>query len=347
MILPFSKGLNFTKWFEAPSPQLVVFSKITEQDFIDVKSIGVDVIRLPVKMHNMAGAAPEYVLDPHFFNLLDQVVDWAEKHQIYLILDNHSFHPVAPTDPGIGGILIPVWTQLARRYKDRSAYILYEILNEPHGIDAKVCAAIQEKVVSAIRAIDSKHSIVVGGVNYNSLDELLNVPIYPCDHIVYTFHFYDPHIFTHQGETWGHPPNLRNLKGLPFPSDAHAMPEIPPDLKGSWAEKTIKNTYMRDATVETLSKQLDKALEFSRKNGDVPLFCGEFGAHIPNILPEDRLRWYQIVTRLLDERKIARASWDYFGSFGIFKTAQGGSFTGDLNVEIVKALGFSVPPSYH
>jgi hypothetical protein len=34
MSLPFSKGMNFSKWFEAPSPQAIVFSKITEQDFI-------------------------------------------------------------------------------------------------------------------------------------------------------------------------------------------------------------------------------------------------------------------------------------------------------------------------
>lgn len=344
MRLPFSKGLNFSKWFEAPSPQAIDFSKITEQDFINVKSIGVDIIRLPVKLHNMA-EGDSYVLDSHFLDLLDRAVDWAEKHEIYLMLDNHSFHPTDPTDPEIADILIPVWTQLARRYKDRSGYLLYEILNEPHGIETKVWAPIQEKVVTAIRKIDSGRGIVVGGVNYNSLDELLNVPVYNDDNIIYTFHFYDPYIFTHQGETWGHPPNLRNLKGLPFPSDAHAMPEIPPDLIGTWAEKAIQHSYMKEATAEALAKQLDKAVLFSQEHGNIPLFCGEFGAHIPNILPEDRRRWYQTVTQLLEERNISRASWDYFGNFGIFNTAQGGSFSGDLNVDIVEALGFSVPSS--
>jgi endoglucanase len=238
---------------------------------------------------------------------------------------------------------MPVWVQMAQRYKDRSKYIVYEILNEPHGIKAELWAKIQGKAIEAIRAIDSSHSIIVGGVNYNSIDELLNVPIYPYTHIIYTFHFYDPHVFTHQGAIWGAPPVLKNLKGVPFPGDAHPLPEIPADLKGSWVEEIFTHTFMKDATPQALAKQLDKAVEFSRKHGDLPLFCGEFGVYIPNSLPEDRVRWYNIVTKLLDERNIARTSWDYFGGFGLFKTMEGGSFDRDLNLDIVKALGFSAP----
>jgi endoglucanase len=248
---------------------------------------------------------------------------------------------VEATASDIDKILTPVWTQMAQRYKDRSKYIVYEILNEPHGIDAKLWAEIQGKAIKAIREIDSSHSIIVGGVGYNSIDELLNVPVYPDDNIIYTFHFYDPHVFTHQGASWGSPPVLKNLKGVPFPADAHALPEIPDDLKGSWVEKTFKNSYIQDGTAETLARQLDKTIEFSRKHGGIPLFCGEFGVYIPNSLPEDRLRWYQVVTKMLDERNISRTNWDYFGGFGLFKTIRDSSFETELNLDIVKALGFS------
>ena len=341
--LPFSRGVNFSTWFEASSPRTIAFTAFTEQDFMDAKSIGVDVIRLPVNLHSMTDGAPDYRLDPLFLMLLDQAVDWAEKHKLYIILDNHSFDPVAATDPAIDTILIPVWTQMARRYKDRSDYILYEVLNEPHGIEAVRWAAIQEEVVKAIRAIDSRHSIVVGGVNYNSIDALLDLPVYDYDNIIYTFHFYDPYLFTHQGETWGSPPNLKTLKAMPFPADAHALPEIPPELQGTWIEQSIKYSYKKDAAVQTLARQLDKAARFSRERGGLPVFCGEFGVFMPNSLPEDRVRWYQTVTQLLVERGIARTSWDYYGGFGLFKTDRGGSINGDLNVGVVKALGFSPP----
>jgi endoglucanase len=342
--LPFFRGVNFPTWFEAPSPRFIPVTRYMEKDFRDVKSIGVDVIRLPIHLHNMAGDAPDYTLDPLFLGFLDQAVDWAEKYGMYLILDNHSFDAVAPTDPTIDKILIPVWTQMAQRYKDRSSYVLYEVLNEPHGIDAPLWADIQGRVIEAIRATGDKHSIIVGGVEYNSIDELLNLPTYPDDNIIYNFHFYDPYLFTHQGETWGFPPNLRTLKGMPFPFNAHKIPKIPAELRGTWVESSVRNVYRNDATVEALAKQLDKAVKFSQERGGVPLFCGEYGVYIPNSLQEDRVRWYAAVTKLFAERGIAHTSWDYFGDFGIFKDGRGGSFESDLNIDIIKAMGFPPPP---
>ncbi|MDR0315984.1 MAG: glycoside hydrolase family 5 protein [Treponema sp.] len=342
--LPFSRGVNFSGWLDASSPRAIPFTKYSEQDFKDVKSIGVDVIRLPLYLHNMTGGAPNYNLDPLFLKFMDQAVDWAEQYEIYLILDNHSFDPVAPTQPDIDKILIPVWTQLAGRYKDRSDYILYEILNEPHDIDAQLWADIQGRVIAAIRAVDTRHSIIVGGIWYNSIDALSNLPTYSYDNIIYTFHFYDPYLFTHQGETWGSPPNLNTLKGLPFPSDAHAMPQVPANLRGTWVENSMRQSYKQDATIQALAKQLDKTVKFSRERGDLPLFCGEFGVFMPNSLHEDRVRWYQVATKLLDDRGIARTSWDYFGGFGIFKTDRGGPFNSSLDIEIVTAMGFSPPP---
>ena len=341
--LPFSKGVNFSTWFEAPSPSAIFFTRFSEQDFINVKSMGADVIRLPINLHAMTGGPPSYTLDPLFLDLLDQAVGWAEKHEIHLILDNHSFDPVAPTDPGIDAVLIPVWTQMAGRYRDRSGYILYEVLNEPHGIDGKKWAAIQDNVIKAIREIDPERFIIIGGVNYNSIDSLYGLPVHT-DNIIYTFHFYDPYLFTHQGETWGSPPNLKSLKGMPFPANAHAIPAVPAELKGTWVENSIRSSYRTEATAQALAKNLDKAAQFSRSRGGLPLFCGEFGVYIPNSLNEDRVRWYRAATGLLDERGIARTSWDYYGGFGLFKTENGGSFESDLNVEVAEAMGFTAPP---
>jgi hypothetical protein len=109
---PFSKGVNFTEWFQSPSPQTIPFTKYTEESFEQAKSLGVDVIRLPINLHsftnglagNSAGASA-YTLDPLFLRLLDHAVDWAEKYGMYLILDNHSFDPVKDTPENIGDIL--------------------------------------------------------------------------------------------------------------------------------------------------------------------------------------------------------------------------------------------------
>jgi hypothetical protein len=56
----------------------------------------------------------------------------------------------------------------------------------------------------------------VGGAGYNSYDALAALPEYADPNLLYTFHFYDPYLFTHQGKTWG-TPDMSGLRGVPFP----------------------------------------------------------------------------------------------------------------------------------
>jgi endoglucanase len=336
--VPFSRGVNFPKWFESRSFKDIVFDKYAEQDFADVKSLGADVIRLPAAFHNFTLGENDYTLEPEFLKYLDTVVDWAEKHQIYIILDNHSFHPINPTDADIDRILIPVWEQLARHYKDRSNYVLYEILNEPHGISDELWGKIQGAAITAIRRIDKKRIIIAGGTNYNSIEKMTKVPVYDDENLVYTFHFYDPHIFTHQGATWNKP-SLAPLSGLPFPADGWSIPKIHETFKGTWVEESLKS-YKNDSKPEKLCATFDIAANFSKER-NVPVFCGEFGVYMIQSPPEDRVKWYKFVCGELKKRGIPWICWDYFGGFGIFKTQLRGDFKTDLNIDIVRSMGFT------
>ena len=338
---PFSRGVNFSQWFEASSAQAIQFTRYIEQDFINMKSIGADVIRLPVKMHSMTGGAPEYVLDPLLLKFLDTAVDWAEKHQLYIIIDNHSFDPAVPTDENIDRILLKVWAQIAQRYKNRSKYVIYEILNEPHGISDSRWGEIQGLVIEAIRKIDTTHAIIVGGTDFNSINKLSSLPEYSDLNLIYTFHFYDPHIFTHQGASWD-TPSLASLAGVPFPANSMRMPKTPDDLKETWVEDALKN-YKNDAAFSTLAASLDKTVAFSRER-NVPVFCGEFGVYMVQSPAKDRVIWYELITGMLKKRNIARTSWDYFGGFGIFNSQAGGDFRADVNIDVVRAMGFIPPP---
>jgi endoglucanase len=118
--IPFKRGVNLTGWFQAPNVRLIQFTKYTKQDLINIKSLGCDVIRLPVNLHFMTNGEPDYTIDPLFFYFLDQVIDWAEELELNLVLDNHTFNPAQNTEPNIVDILIHVWTQMAEHYKQRS-----------------------------------------------------------------------------------------------------------------------------------------------------------------------------------------------------------------------------------
>jgi len=338
---PFSRGVNFSGWFESFSAGGIPFTRYAEQDFIDAKSLGVDVIRLPIRMHSMTSGAPNYTIDPLLFKFLDMAVDWAEKYEIFIIIDNHSFDPVKKTDDDIDKILIPVWSQVAQRYKDRSDFVVYEILNEPHGISDARWGEVQGMAIEAIRSIDQRHAIIVGGTEYNSIGKLSAIPRYSDTNLIYTFHFYDPYLFTHQGASWGEPPLLSPLARVPFPADSRRMPRIPRELRGTWIENSLTYSYANDAGYSKLSSTLDRAVAFSRER-DVPVFCGEFGVYMINSLQEDRVRWYAFVADALDKRNISRTSWDYYGGFGVFNSGTG-EFKYDLNTEVVSAMGFTPP----
>ncbi|MDR0472913.1 MAG: glycoside hydrolase family 5 protein [Treponema sp.] len=339
---PFSRGVNFSGWFEAGNAHSIPFTKYIEQDFIELKSLGADHIRLPVRMHDMTSGPPDYTLDPLLLKFLDTAVEWAEKHGLYIIIDNHSFDPQIDTQTSIENILLPVWAQIAERYKNRSDYVVYEILNEPHGISGRNWGEIQGKAIEAIRKTDQKHAVMVGGTDWNSINALAGLPAYEDHNLIYTFHFYDPFLFTHQGASWGDP-LLVHLEGVPFPYDKSRMPSLPPALDGNWIKNSLEHSYQKDSLPETLYASLDKAVAFSRER-DVPVFCGEFGVYLIQSPNKDRVRWYEIVSRALDRRNISRASWDYSGGFGIFNTQNGGDFNSDLNTGVVRAMGFTPPP---
>lgn len=337
----FNKGVNLTGWFQASSPRQIQFTKYTKKDFERIKSLGADAIRLPINLHAMTNGAPDYILDPLFLEFLDEAVNWAEELKISIILDNHTFDVNTNTDPAIGDVLVKVWKQMATHYKDRSGYVLYEVLNEPHGIADALWGSIQQSVIDAIRTIDTSHYIVVGGANWNTYTSLSQIPVYSDTKLIYTFHFYDPFIFTHQGASWTDP-SMVPLAGVPFPYRTSYMPVIPASLKGTWIESSLNN-YSNDGTIAKIKALIDIAANF-KNTRNVPVFCGEFGVYIPNSRDADRIYWYEEVRKYLEVKQIPWTIWEYQGGFGLFEKDSNELFDYDLNVPLLGALGMNAPP---
>ena len=338
--LPFQKGVNLTNWFQVNGPREIQFTKFTKRDFEHIKSLGCDVIRLPINLHFMTDGAPGYTLDPLFLSFLDQAIDWAEELEIHLILDNHTFDVDENTDPLIGDVLEKVWGQMAGHLKDRSEYVYYEVLNEPHGIGNELWANIQQGVIDAIRAVDTTHYIVVGGADWNSYGTLESLASYSDNKLIYTFHFYFPFLFTHQGATWVSP-SLLPMAEVPFPYDADQMPALDASFLGTWIQSSYLS-YPIDGSIDRIKEELDIALRF-REEYNVPLYCGELGVYIPNSDSEDRNAWYKAVKDYLEENNVAWTMWDYQGGFGLFEEGTSELFEYDLDTSLLSSLDFVVP----
>jgi photosystem II stability/assembly factor-like uncharacterized protein len=333
--LDFHRGMNIFGWFDEPRSGQININRYTEEDFQILKTMGYDAVRVWIDLLHMAGPAPGYELDSLFLEFLDIAVDRAEAAGLFIVMDNHSWDPIIGIDPSIEPVLLAAWTQMASHYKNRSNLVMYEVLNEPHGISDADWNTIQEHAIEAIRTEDGFHTIVVTPANWSGYDNLDALPEYTDDNLLYTFHFYAPHLFTHQGTTWGDPVP-EDLTGVSFPYDSLTMPPLPESLQGTWWED-MYNDYPDEGNEAWVKSQLDIADQFQSER-NVRLWCGEFGAYEPASPSEDRAAWIGIVRTYTEGKGIAWAATD-----GPFEANTAGCFETDIDTVITSALGLTAP----
>jgi endoglucanase len=335
---PFTKGVNLTGWFAAPNARSIAFTKFTKKDFQNIKSLGCDVVRLPIELHSMTSGAPDYIVDTLFYFYLDQVIDWTEELQMNLIIDNHTIPDAKSKTVEIP--LMKIWPQMANHYKGRSNLIFYEILNEPNTLLASDWAKIQQNVVDTIRTIDAKHTLIVTGADWGGIPGLMALKKLSDPNLIYSFHFYDPFLFTHQGASWA---DLTDLGGVPFPYDATRMPACPESLKNTWVAGSLSSGYKTDGTVAKLKSTIDGVIKYGTTNG-VKVYCGEMGVYNLKSLDADRVYWYKEVASYLTSKMVPWTMWDYQGGFGIFNKGSNEVFEYDINRAQAEGMGFTPPP---
>ncbi|MBR4824395.1 MAG: cellulase family glycosylhydrolase [Spirochaetaceae bacterium] len=344
----YTKGLNLSIWLEPGGFGNIGKCIYGKQDFENIKNLGIEIIRIPIWFEEYSSGKPDYIVEDWLWESIDNAVEWCEEFQIYMIIDFHNnCSDGHHTKPDVEKMLVKIWKQIAERYKDKSEYVLYEIMNEPHlssgniEADIRKWGKIQGNVLKEIRNIDKKHTVIVGGEQSNGLDAMLKLPDYKDDNIIYNFHDYTPFLFTHQGAEWWNP--MSYFKHVPFPYVKEKMPPVPENATDE-AKRFYKN-YEKDASEKNLVEPLDKAVEFANKR-NAALMCNEYGVMMNYADEQERANWYAMKTKWMKERNIIRVSWDYTGKFGIFNHATEPGypmknlpqFPQDLNENILRAM---------
>lgn len=341
--LPFHKGINLTCWLAGEQPDYV--STYGKQDFEDIKSLGADITRVYIRFEEFSSGEPDFIIPDWLWKRIDDAVAWCTELKLYIIIDFHNnCDGDSKTRPDVEKMLEKIWTQVASRYKDSSEYVLYEIMNEPHMKSGNIAAdvskwnKIQGKILKLIRTIDTKHTVIVGAEDWNSVTQLLKLPDYKDDNIILNFHDYSPGLFTHQGASWT---DFKRMTGVPFPYNKSKMPPLPKNATD--AEKWAWENYKQQSSDATLVKPLDDAVKFANKRG-LPLMCNEYGVSMEYADEEERVNWYRLKAKWMDERNIIRLSHDYKERFGIFNTpSHFENFPEDVNVDLIEAMGYKMP----
>jgi endoglucanase len=229
------------------------------------------------------------------------------------------------------------WRSLAHHYSVLDANrVFFEILNEPELRDRYRWSGIQVKLASAIRQGAPQHTIIATGARYSSDDELLFLDPLPDRNVIYNFHFYEPHVFTHQGATWG--VNYWHWeKGLPYPSNRESAEKVAAKVPDAMNRLYILRYGMEHWDAARLDMEIDQVAEWA-KRWNVPLVCNEFGVYRKYADPQDRAAWIHDVRSSLERHDVGWAMWDYSGGFGVVTKTNGRIVPDDLTL---KALGLN------
>jgi endoglucanase len=343
-------GINLSEWFA----QVYDSRGYTKEHFADwttardillIKQMGFDHVRLSVNPAPMLrrGHADEIPAD--YLANLDLAVKMILDQGLAVIIDVHPEEDLKEKlANGAGAIeeFTDFWRALAGHYADRDPeMVFFEVLNEPEMRDAYRWSGIQARLAAAIREGAPRHTIIVAGARWSDDDDLLALEPLHDPNVIYNFHFYEPHVFTHQGATWGDN-YWHAVKALPYPSSLES------------AERVAENVPDPQKRLQVIRYGLDHwdaarfDAEFAQveawaRHWNVAVTCNEFGVYRHVSRPEDRAAWLHDVRTALEKHHIGWTMWDYCGGFGVVTKAPGQPAVVDEFT--VKALGLRMPPS--
>jgi endoglucanase len=340
-------GINLSEWFAQVYDQKGYVKEhfetwTTAQDIALIKAMGFDHVRLSVNPQPMFQRGQADKIPADYLGYLDAAVKMILDHGLAVIIDVHpesDFKQKLATDDGFVEQFEDYWRALARHYSALNPeLVFFEVLNEPEFHDRFRWEGVQTKVAVAIREGAPQHTIIVAGAYWSSENELLFFDPLRDSNIIYNFHFYDPHIFTHQGATWS-TNYVHYLKELPYPStpeNVQAAAALIPDPVNRLQAIHYGLDRWNAARVDGEIGQV--AAWATRWN--VPVTCNEFGVYRKTSNPQDRAAWISDVRTTLEKYGVGWTMWDYSGGFGVVTKENGKPVADEVTL---RALGLKMP----
>jgi hypothetical protein len=185
---------------------------VAKDDIDFIKAAGFNTVRVPLNWRLFVEpAAPgeegaQDRFDGPGWALLDRVVQWCRDADLHAIIDlhaapggqtgvNHDDGPGFPLTfyvPQYRQLTIALWQKLAARYRDETAVLGYDLLNEPISPYNDVAylnpqlEPLYRDIVGAIRRVDTSHVVLLGGGQWDTNFAMFGQPF--DNNAVYTYH---------------------------------------------------------------------------------------------------------------------------------------------------------------
>ncbi|WP_027052282.1 glycoside hydrolase family 5 protein [Mesorhizobium erdmanii] len=382
----FRRGVNAWPWFaltrEFPAPRTDYawppFQSQrpvpTPDDLGRLRRTGLDFIRLPVDPGPFLAA--DATTRAKLLDMLDAAVAATLDAGLGIIVNvqangaTHYWNPdrmVSSTAaPEFEAYRALVGELAGRLERFTPGYGALEPVNEPpQSCDSNVWSNVQAALLTAARASSPSLPLVVtGGCGsmVSGLAALDPAPLAAFEPILFTFHFYEPYLFSHQGAPWMREPVYRALNNVPWPASAGSLEQTLASVRARMARDTeTSEADKKAAYAETervlkvyfdakpdrwfIDKYLGQARAWADAHGIAPerVIMGEFGAlrtdarytAAPN---PDRARYIADVRQSAEAAGFPWAFWDLFDGMGMMDDT-----TRALDPAMVEALGLRMP----
>jgi endoglucanase len=336
-------GINASEWFAQVYDQRGYTREhfqtwTTAEDVALIKSMGFDHVRLSVNPQPMMSNHRPDEISAEYFGHLDAAVKLILDHGLSVVIDLHpesDFKTRLAKDDSFVQESADFWRALAHHYSTWDAErVFFEILNEPEMSDRYRWYGVQAKLAVAIRQGAPQHTMIAAGARWSADDELVFLEPIRDSNVIYNFHFYEPHLFTHQGATWG-AYMWHWVKGLHYPSSPESAAKVAAGAPDA-VDRLVIIRYGQDRwDAQRIDSEITQVAEWARQRG-VPVVCNEFGAYRQYADPQDRAAWIRDVRTALERHGMGWAMWDYSGGFGVVTKKDGKNVPDPLTLQ---ALG--------
>jgi endoglucanase len=283
------RGINLGNALEAPREG--EWGMTLEPEYFEaIRKAGFQSVRIPIKWSAHAKTEAPFEVDTKFFERVDWAVEQALSRGLTAVINVHHYDEMDKEPEKNQMRLIALWRQIARRYKDRSDQLFFELLNEPHEkLTDALWSQMVPRLLKVIRETNPHRIVIIGPSQWNDLDHLEKLSLPEADRrIIATFHYYRPFEFTHQGAEW---------------------------VQGSAKWKGRTWTGSADQ-LSALRRDFEKAAKWA-KDHNRPLFLGEFGAYSAADL-DSRARWTAAISHEAERLGISSAYWEFGSGFGAY-----------------------------
>ncbi|HPI04046.1 MAG: Endoglucanase C307 precursor [Candidatus Aerophobetes bacterium ADurb.Bin490] len=305
---------------------------ITDKDIKQIRDWGFNSLRLPVDNFFFETAPFKY--DESRLKRIDTVISWAEKNGLDVILDLHKApgHSFAFKERESNNIwdkssesnkrFLHIWDMFSKRYAQRPNMLL-ELMNEPVAPEASQWNAICDDAIAVIRKNDKNHPIIVESNLWGMCRQFENLKKFDDNNIIYSFHFYEPILITHQFAPWVsfviYDIYKKAVKYPGRPEGIGNAIKLTEEKDNQFSELLRGQDRMWD--INELEKAMQPVFDFQKKY-DVPVYCGEFGV-VVLAEPETRKNWLNDFITLMKKHKVSYSYWSYKNmDFGIVDYTQ-------------------------